>query len=183
METPPPAERRRAGPCPFCANWEVVFTADGFDSKGARLCELWFCRACGKYFPWDVAVAPPVPRTADSDRRAGEDRREHSRFRVQFVVEVLFVGAKDTSPRVATVLDASRGGVCFLYPEAIAAGVEGNLRLSLPSGFAPFSVHARVVRATPTPGGSHVIAVEFVRVDPKHRATLERYIAGAPPAE
>lgn len=173
-------ERRRSGPCPFCGNWEVAFASDCRTPAGAHLCDLWRCAACGKFYPLDVdeEALPGAARPA-VERRGGDDRREHSRFRVQFVLEVLFDGAQDRSPRVATVLDASYGGVCFLYPAPIEPGTQGRLRLSLPSGFAPFVVGARVVRSTPTPGGSNVIAVEFVDVDPKYRVMLERYIRTA----
>lgn len=167
-------ERRRAGPCPFCANWEVVRVTECRDPKGDRLCDLYRCRACGKFFveDLDLRIDGAAPE------RRGDDRRAHTRFRAQFVLEVLFEGVSDRSPRVATVLDASHGGVCFLYPEPIPAGTTGPLRISLPSGSAPFEVTARVVRTTPTPGGANVIAVEFESVDTQHQAALDRYLQG-----
>ena len=182
---PEGGDRRQAGPCPLCNHWEVVHVVECRDVEGRRVCDLYQCRSCRKFFPWEVAEVFGGEAAEDEggpERRAGDDRRTHSRFRVQFVLEVHFEGTRDRSPRVATVLDASYGGICFLYPEAIPVGRQGRIRLSLPSGFVPFDADARVIRCTPTPEGSHVIAVEFVRVDPRHQDTLNRYTKAARPA-
>jgi hypothetical protein len=142
---------------------------DCYDQSGARICELWFCLNCRRFLPEKVAahVAVDLPELPD--------RRRHHRFNISFVIEVIVAGHHH-GPIVASVVNASHGGVCFLFPEAIEEGAEGHFRISLPSVPRSFDAIGTVVRCIRAEDGSYGIAVNFTEVDPEYRAHLERYV-------
>lgn len=167
--------------CPFCQAREIQQLTECYGHRGEKICELWYCMKCRGYFPVNVTIELPDNPDEDEETTA---RRRHTRFNVQFVVQVLF-GKKYTSePVVATAINASAGGICFLFPEPIDEGEEGNLRISLPSVGRSFDVVGRVVRCRQVPDGSWGVAVSFKEVDPRYHAALERYVktVGATPA-
>lgn len=161
------------------------------------LCELWYCTYCRKFFPDKVLVDPD---SLGESPGSMIEKRQHHRFNINFVMEVLLGsdnGPHHHGPLIATVINASGGGVCFLFPSAIAEGTEATFRISLPSVPRSFQARGKVVRCVATPDGSHGIAVDFQEVDIEYRAQLERYVtlnsiqspqtvaavkAGAPPA-
>lgn len=156
--------------CPFCKSASTNRLSDCFDAEGKRLCELWFCLDCGIFFPAHVEILPP------GKGEAVEESRRHTRFNVQFVIEVLLDGVTHDKPVIATVINASGGGICFLFPQPIPEGKEGKFRISLPSVSKSFEATGRVVRRLSVPDGSHGIAVSFLSVDPLYKQSLERYV-------
>lgn len=155
--------------CEFCRSTSLKHLTDCFDQQGSKICELWFCLNCRKFFP-DKVVTTLAENVPDLP-----DRRRHHRFNISFVVEVMVAGINH-GPILATVVNASDGGVCFLFPEPLAEGTEGAFRISLPSVPRSFDARGRVVRCIRADDGSHGIAVNFLEVDGDYRAHLERYV-------
>lgn len=157
--------------CGFCRSTSIKHVSDCFNDGGKKLCELWYCVYCKRFFPDKVLVDPEA---------LGEsimEKRKHHRFNVNFVMEVVLDGEKSAhGPLIATVINASGGGVCFLYPRAIKEGSSAKFKISLPSVPKSFSAEGRIVRCVPTPDGSHGVAVDFVKVENEYRAQLERYV-------
>ena len=168
--------------CPFCKAVRTLRLSECFDASGVPICELWFCRNCRAFFPEKIVVAPPLDVVEDP---GGADRRRHRRLDVQFVIEVLSVGV-NRRPILATVTNASGGGFCFLFAEAIPEGTEVKFRISLPSVPKSFDAKGRIVRCLPAPDGSFGLAVNFTEVDPQYKVAVERYVrqqVGPPGAE
>jgi hypothetical protein len=155
--------------CEFCRSTSLKHLTDCYDQSGSKVCELWFCLNCRRFLPDNVAdhVAVNLPELPD--------RRRHHRFNISFVIELIVAG-NHHGPIVATVVNASHGGVCFLFPEPIAEGTEGRFRISLPSAPRSFEAKGKIVRCIRAEDGSHGIAVNFIEVDPDYRAHLERYV-------
>lgn len=169
-EQPAVTAKTESSECPRCKSLQAKHVTDCFGTAGDKICELWYCMQCHEFFPDDVAVDPPA-----GGEKGGPERRRHSRFNVQFIVQVLF-SDKYSEPRPATAVNASAGGICFLFPEPIAEGTEGALRISLPSVTRSFDVLGRVVGCNRVPDGDYGIRVCFKLVDPKYQAALERYV-------
>ena len=157
--------------CVLCSSTTVKRMTDCFDDTGRKICELWYCSSCRKFYPDHVLIDP------DAGEKSGADRRQHERFNVNFVMEVLMSDAARHGPLIATVINASGGGVCFLYHDPIPEGASGRFRISLPSAPESFEARGRVVRCIRTPDDAWGVAVEFTEVDSDYRLTLERYVS------
>lgn len=180
--------------CPFCFEESIRRVTDCFDERSQKICELWYCRDCGGFFPRsiqiDVEEKKSGPRRRDHDLDLME-KRKTPRFPVQFVVQVDFEPGDDSKPSlfrrkkdvklsepiVAMVMNAGIGGLAFRYPEFVKEGQEGTMRISLPSAQRSFSAVGRVVRSTKLPDGSYGLGVQFVEVEPEYRLALQRYIS------
>jgi len=159
--------------CGFCRSTSIKHVSNCFTPDGKELCELWYCIHCRKFFPDKVLVDP------ESLGESIMEKRQHHRFNINFVVEVLLADGDSFNrhgPIIATVINASGGGVCFLFPRPIAEGTEARFRISLPSVPRSFEAKGRIVRCIETPDGSHGIAVDFYEVDIEYKAQLERYV-------
>lgn len=156
--------------CHICHSTSVKHLSDCFDGEGKKICELWYCSSCRKFYPDSVLIDP-------GDDASGAERRRHERYNVNFVMEVIFSDAVKHGPLIATVINASSGGVCFLYPDPIHEGTTGRFRISLPSAPESFEALGRIVRCIKTPDESYGVAVEFTEVDANYRVMLERYVS------
>ncbi len=182
---------RNPNTCPLCVRSEITYVTDCFDKGHAKICELWFCQSCGGFFPrqLDVNTLRPEPRAVTMTQEApAAEKRRAPRFPVQFVVQVDFdhaqlpakKGREDvelSEPMIAMVINAGVGGLCFRYPEAVAEGREGRMKISLPSVSKSFFALGRVVRSTRLPDGSWGLGIEFIDVDPDYRDALKRYVS------
>lgn len=186
--------------CPFCFESDISIVTDCYDDTGKKICELWDCRQCGGFFPRLVVIPGPPSdkKLAGKDAKSGRSRwrildddgpekRRTPRFPVQFVVQVDFseggangLGSRRveslSEPIVAMVMNAGGGGLCFRYPEFVAEGRAGRMKISLPSVQKSFSALGRVVRSTRLPDGSYGLGVQFIEVEEEYRRALDRYV-------
>lgn len=156
--------------CGFCRSTSVKHVSECLSPEGTRLCELWYCTHCRRFFPDKVLVDP------ESLGESIIEKRRHHRFNITFVMEVLLESKVAHGPLIATVINASGGGVCFLYPLPIEEGSRSRFRISLPCAPRSFEAEGSIVRCVPTNDGSYGIAVEFTQVEPEYKAQLERYV-------
>lgn len=170
-----PSEKKAPAPtlpghCPFCKSPTTKRLFDCFDPGGKMVCELWYCKECKGFFPDHIQVEPP------REEEDGAERRRFVRLNVQFVIEVLSPGTTHSKPILATVINASGGGFCFLFPDPIPEGTEVNFRISLPSVPRSFEAKGRIVRCLPAPDSTYGLAVNLTEVDPQYKLALERYV-------
>lgn len=165
--------------CDRCDSYELTFGAVCYDENGESYGEIWFCGACRNFVPIGISLDPP----SLGQQSSADDRRRQPRFNVNFVIEVLLDGTNHAEPILATSINASTGGVAFIYPEELPEGMEGHFRVSLPSVRRPFSAEGKVVRCEQTPDGSYGVGVRFTRVDDRYIDALERYIKVKAPGQ
>ncbi|MBL4888730.1 MAG: PilZ domain-containing protein [Candidatus Lindowbacteria bacterium] len=158
--------------CPKCTSATSKFYSDCFSDKKEKLCELWFCMSCKSFFPSQVSI----PSRRSQNRAAGSENRKFVRFDTWFVVEAKFDEEDFEEPLIATVINASDGGVFFPFPREVKVGEEGQFRISLPSVAKSFNATGKVVRCIDNPGGGFGIAVRFTDVDDDYNDALTRYV-------
>lgn len=156
--------------CPVCSAMAPSFYTDCYDKSGARVCGLWYCAKCRNFFPVDVTIPSRRSKPSSSENRI------HTRFDTWFVVEVSLRDSGFSEPIVATVLNASSGGVFFPFPRKLEEHSIVLFRISLPSASRSFEARGEVVRCSEGTDGRFGIAVRFTDVDSRYEAALDRYV-------
>jgi c-di-GMP-binding flagellar brake protein YcgR len=108
--------------------------------------------------------------------RRGADRRRFTRVDGSLVVACKPV-APGPEPIAGRTLNFSAGGVLFVSPTPVEAGIDVEIVLRLPPGDDDVRFTARVVRVRTLSDHAHELAAEFAGGDASAQRALLDYIA------
>jgi c-di-GMP-binding flagellar brake protein YcgR len=108
-------------------------------------------------------------------RRTASERRRFARIAGEAVVSCTPRGETDAS--IARTLNFSAGGLLFVSPTPLEAGLDVDLVLRLPGDTEDLALTARIVRVRSLSDQSHETAVEFVGGDAGAQRALLTYIS------